>query len=158
MRDGVLYIGCKESRFPTEVDFTIIVPALRSIVSSGACSIEGKGMLTVPSLYVESSGAAKIDLHVQTQTLRLQSSGASEIELQGTTDDLQIIISGASEVDAYGLQARTANVVCSGAGQVEVYATETLAAQATGASKIEYRGTPVLTKNITGGMSVIRKD
>ncbi len=156
VRDSVLYISSKESHIP--VDFTILVPTVRRIVSSGACSIENTGVLAVKDLYLQASGAAKIDLNVNAQTLTLQSSGASETEFKGTVEHLQVTISGAGEVDAFGLQARTANVICSGAGQVEVWVTDTLAAQATGASKIEYRGTPVLTKSITGGMSKIRQD
>ncbi len=158
VRDGVLYISCKEHKHPLDVDFTIAVPEMRSIISSGACSIDGVGVWNVDDLYIQASGASDIDLHVNAKTLNLQSSGASESEFKGTTDHLQINISGAGEVDAFGLQARTANVVCSGAGNVEVSVSEDLAAQASGASKIEYRGNPVLSKSITGGMSVIRKN
>ncbi len=158
VRDSVLYITCKEERHhPIDVDFSIGVPEIRSIISSGACSIDSRGVLTVNQLYVQASGAAEIDLHVQTQKLILQNSGASDVELKGHTDQLQINLSGAGEIDAFGLQARTANVVCSGAGKVEVFATETLSAQASGASKITYRGNPTVEKSITGGMSIIRR-
>ncbi len=158
VRDSVLYITCKEHKTPADFNFTIAVPEVRSIISSGACSIEGIGAWNVKDLYLQAAGAAEIDLNVNAQTLTLQSTGASETEFKGTADNLQVTISGAGKVDAFGLQARTANVVCSGAGQVEVWVADTLAAQATGASKVEYRGTPVLTKSITGGMSKIRQD
>ncbi len=158
VRDSVLYIECKEGKHPLDVDFTIAVPEMRSIISSGACSIDGVGVWNVNDLYIQASGAADIDLNVNAEKVTLQSSGASEAELKGTTNHLQINISGAGEVDAFGLQARTANVVCSGAGKVEVSVSDDLAAQASGASKIEYRGNPVLSKSITGGMSVIRKN
>ncbi len=158
VRDSVLYISCKEHKHPLDVDFTIAVPEMRSIISSGACAIDGVGVWNVTDLYIQASGASDIDLNVNAKKLNLQSAGASEAELKGMTDYLQINISGAGEVDAFGLQARTANVVCSGAGKVEVSVSEDLAAQASGASKIEYRGNPVLSKSITGGMSVIRKN
>ncbi len=158
VRDGVLHISCKEHKHPLDVDFTIAVPEIRSIISSGACSIDGVGVWNVNDLYIQTSGASELDLNVNAKTLNLQSSGASSTEFRGTVDHLQINISGAGEVDAFGLQARTANVVCSGAGEVEVSVSEDLAAQASGASKIEYRGNPVLSKSITGGMSVIRKN
>ncbi len=158
VQDSILYITCKDTYHPIDGDFMIAVPEVRSIISSGACSIENHGMLHVPSLYIQASGATEIDINVQTQQLSLQSSGASETDFKGTTDHLQVVISGAGKVEAFGLQARTANVVCSGAGQVEVSVTEDLSAQATGASKIEYRGNPVLSKNVTGGMSVIHRD
>ncbi len=158
VRDSVLYITCKEHKTLADFDFTIAVHEMRSIISSGACSIDGVGVWNVSDLYIQTSGASDIDLNVNAKTLNLQSSGASSTEFLGTVDQLQINISGAGEVDAFGLQARTANVVCSGAGQVEVSVSDELAAQATGASKIEYRGNPVLSKRITGGMSVIRKN
>ncbi len=155
--DSVLYIECKETRLPLEVDFTIAMPEVRRIVSSGACSIEGVGVLNVTNLYIQASGAAEIDLNVVAKELTLHSSGASETDFKGITDHLFINLSGAGEVDAEKLQARTAEVICSGAGKVEVNVTDTLSAQASGASKIEYRGNPTLSKNITGGMSVIRQ-
>ncbi len=158
VRDSVLYISCKEARMPLEVDFTIVVPTIRSIVSSGACSIANTGVLDVSDLYIQASGATAIDMYVHAQNLTLQSSGASKSEFEGVADHFYAIISGAGEIEAYDLQARTANVVCSGAGKVEVSVGDTLSAQASGASKISYRGTPVLAKNITGGMSKIRKD
>ncbi len=158
VRDSVLYISCKESQKPIDVDFTIVIPTLRSIVCSGACSIENTGVLDVSDLYLQASGAAAIDMHVHAQHLTLQSSGASKSEFEGVADHFHAIISGAGEIEAYDLRARTANVVCSGAGKVEVSVSDTLSAQASGASKIEYRGTPVLAKSITGGMSKIRQD
>ncbi len=158
VRDSILYISCKETKRIPDVDFTIAVPAVRSIISSGACSVEGVGVWHVTNLYIQTSGASEIDLNLHAETLTLQSSGASDTEFRGTADHLKINLSGAGEVDAFGLQARTASVVCSGAGEVEVSVSDDLAAQASGASKIAYRGNPVLSKSITGGMSVIRQD
>ncbi len=155
--DSVLFIECKDGRISHDVDFSISIPEIRSITSSGACSIESRGMLNVAKLYIQASGAADIDLYVNAQEVTLQSSGASEADFKGTTDHLFINLSGAGEVDAYGLHARTANVTCAGAGKVEVSVSESLAAQAMGASKISYRGNPTVTKSITGGMGIIRQ-
>ena len=65
-----------------------------------------------------------------------------------------IDVGGAGRIRASGLVAREAHVGISGAGSVEVNATEKLKADVSGVGAVKYRGSPSVEKNVTGVGSV----
>jgi len=89
----------------------------------------------------------------------LECKGASEITLAGNVDRLLVDMTGASQLAADGLQARTAEISTTGAGDAEVAVTDTLNVVITGAGKVTYSGNPVtIKKQITGAGSIRHKD
>ncbi len=159
VKDEVLLLTIKSNRARNaEADIFITIPEIQKITLSGAADLEAIGVLNAKDLQIVQSGAADIKLNLQAETISIQSSGASETSLSGAVTNLNLNIQGASEVDADKLQAQHVDVVAAGASDIEIYATQTLAVQAMGASKVEYHGNPTLTKNITAGMSVVRRD
>ena len=67
-------------------------------------------------------------------------------------------MTGASQLAAKGLQAKTAEISTTGAGDAEVAVTDTLNVVITGAGKVTYTGNPTIKKQITGAGSIRRKD
>ena len=89
----------------------------------------------------------------------LESKGASEVSLDGNIDRLLADMTGASHLAAGGLQAKTAEISTTGAGDAEVAVTDTLKVVITGAGKVTYSGNPpTIKKQITGAGSIRRKD
>jgi len=89
----------------------------------------------------------------------LESKGASEVSLDGSVDRLLIDMTGASQLAAAGLQAKTAEISTTGAGDAEVAVTDTLKVVITGAGKVSYSGNPpTIKKQITGAGSIRHKD
>jgi hypothetical protein len=89
----------------------------------------------------------------------LESKGASEVSLDGNIDRLLADMTGASKLAADGLQAKTAEISTTGAGDAEVAVTDTLKVVITGAGKVTYSGNPpTIKKQITGAGSIRRKD
>jgi hypothetical protein len=82
------------------------------------------------------------------------SSGVANAELSGQVDSLEIQTGGTGEVHAAGLAAKQAHVAISGAGTVEVNATDKLKADVSGVGTVKYRGTPSVEKNVSGMGSV----
>ena len=74
-------------------------------------------------------------------------SGASSINFNGLSkaDKLQLDASGASHFNGNNFEVKSADIELSGASTCEVYATDSLAAKASGASHIQYRGNPKTT-------------
>src|SRR5215470_10337706 len=91
-------------------------------------------------------------------TFALESKGASEVILDGTIDRLLADMTGASQLAADGLQAKTAEISTTGAGDTDVAVTDTLKVVITGAGKVTYTGNPTIKKQITGAGSVRHKD
>ena len=105
-------------------------------------------------------GAVKLTVkQLSGPTFALESKGASEVTLAGNVDRLLVDMTGASQLAAAGLQAKTAEISTTGAGDAEVAVTDTLKVVITGAGKVTYSGNPpTIKKQITGAGSIRRKD
>src|SRR5262252_4325349 len=89
----------------------------------------------------------------------LESKGASEVILDGSIDRLLVDMTGASQLTADGLQAKTAEISTTGAGDADINVSETLKVVITGAGKVTYSGNPpTIKKQITGAGSIRHKD
>jgi hypothetical protein len=102
------------------------------------------------------SGASKANaINIKSDNFKLDVSGASKINLAGETNNLSIEASGASRIDANDLKAVKATAEASGASKIYVNATESVEADASGASGISYSGNPKnVKKNASGASSV----
>ena len=106
----------------------------------GVNNHSGKAVINVPSL----------------EAINL--TGASRAELHGLTDELRANISGASKLDADDLWVKNMHITVSGASKAELNVTDSLWAQANGASKIEYQGNPSIQQSISLGASKIHRN
>ena len=107
---------------------------------------------------VHASGASKVSLTgVKNSELRIDTSGASKLNIAGETESLKVEVSGASNIDAESLKAGNATVDASGASKVNVFVTERLVSEASGASKITYSGTPTSVEQNTSGASKVHR-
>jgi hypothetical protein len=105
---------------------------------------------------IEATGASNVNVsNIKNAVLGIDTSGASKVSLQGETERLNIEVSGASNINAEGLKADNARVDASGASKVSVFAVSDLWADASGASKVVYTGTPKNFTNKTSGASSI---
>ena len=106
----------------------------------GVNNHKGKALICVPSLDA------------------ITLSGASKAEVHGITDELHANITGASKLDAEDLWVKNLHINVSGASKAEVNVTDSLWAQASGASKIEYHGTPTVLQSVSVGASKIKQE
>ena len=162
VRDSVLYI---ETPTTPPIDdmiatFTIASPILRQITVYGAGDIESAEgqVLAQRELTLNLNGAAEADLLLNVQSLTIDAKGASKLELQGTAEKANITIAGAGELEAEDLLTQVMHINCAGASKAEVNVATELWAQAAGASKITYKGTPRVKQNMAVGGSTIRRD
>lgn len=154
--DGRLRIYTEKFLLNYPVKIRLSVDSLYEIEGSGASKITSEGSLTMPSFKLDLSGAsqAKLELMVAGKT-DINLSGASVAELNGTSTDVQADVSGASKLLAEEFRSKNAVLQSSGASHVEVYATEKVDANASGAGKIDIAGKPKKAKtNENMGASV----
>jgi hypothetical protein len=89
----------------------------------------------------------------------LEATGASRVTLEGSIDELLADMTGASEFNASKLQAKTAEISTTGAGDAEVAVTDTLKVAITGAGKVTYSGNPkTIERHISGAGSIRHRD
>src|SRR6201985_1114126 len=105
-------------------------------------------------------GAVKLTVkQLSGPAFALESKGASEVSLDGSIDRLLVDMTGASQLAADGLQAKTAEISTTGAGDADVAVSDTLKVVITGAGKVTYSGSPpTIKKQITGAGSIRHKD
>ena len=82
-------------------------------------------------------------------------SGAAELEIDGQVDELDIQVSGAGDLDARDLKAKHVKVRISGAGNAELYASESIDARISGAGSLDYWGSPEKEKTKVSGVGSI---
>lgn len=141
------------------VNVRITMPTLTGVDFSGATNAEVKGFSQSTALDIEVTGASGATFtSLNSQTIDASVSGAARLTLLGSTRELKADISGASKLKAMNLKAVNADVEASGASNAEVYALQKLAATATGASHIGYKGEATVEKSTSGGSSVERNE
>lgn len=160
VRDSVLYINVPSTVPGQIVDFGIALPELRKVTVMGASKIEtlDDTTLLTPSLVLDISGAAEVDMRIAVEHLQVDAKGASQLELDGSATNAVIAIAGAGKVDAEELVVEKMQINCAGASLADVHVVRELKAQATGASKITYSGSPTVKQKLAVGGSLILKD
>ena len=102
------------------------------------------------------SGAAELELSgVHGERFELELSGASESTISGKVDRFEVDASGASDLGARGLEAKIVDIEISGAGDAEVFASERLDAEISGAGSIRYWGKPAEVHDQVSGAGSI---
>ncbi|HYJ45509.1 MAG TPA: DUF2807 domain-containing protein, partial [Pyrinomonadaceae bacterium] len=106
----------------------------------------------------ETSGASNIvATQIKSDDFKIGSSGASELKLSGDAKTLSIDSSGAGDIDAKDLHAEKVTVTSSGAARSDVYASEELNANVSGAGNVNYYGNPKTVKEDKSGAGSITK-
>ncbi len=145
----------KSIRKAKELAVYITVRELESIEISGAASIITEGELRSAKLELQCSGACEANMDLKCDELNIDVSGAAELNLQGIAEQLDIRSSGACEINAFELKTLKTKVNISGAGEVDVYVSEDLRVDASGAAEVRYKGTPRnISQEASGASSV----
>lgn len=157
VRNGVLHIyndkGITSSK---GMKAYITVKELNKIDISGGVKVIGKSTFKTNTMNIDMSGGSKVALAVDAKQLKMDMSGASKVELTGKADELIMEMSGASNVDASELEAKDVKVGASGASKVKVFAKDSLAIDASGASAVYYKGSPSITAETSAAAKISR--
>ncbi len=117
--------------------------------------------LTMDKVNMDLSGAGNVRIaSVTTQEQGYDISGASNVEIKGDSHSERLMVgaSGASNFRGKSLTARQAELNASGASHIKATVTETLVADASGASSVDYYGNPHAKTKATGASHVNAKD
>jgi hypothetical protein len=115
---------------------------IEGLTATGAANVELKNALTCDEIEIEASGAGKVALEVTAKEVEAEASGAGVIKISGSSKTLKAKASGAGILKAGDLKSESVDIVCSGAGNAKVNASQNLNANASGAGSITYLGEP----------------
>ena len=137
---------------------TITFTELQGLDISGAVNASCEGTIESDRFRLDAAGASNVNLPLKVRELSTDCSGASKITLSGTADRHRMDASGATSLYAYDLRTGTTELELSGASKAEVTVNESLSVDASGASKVTFRGNPRIQNIEASGASKVRKE
>jgi Putative auto-transporter adhesin, head GIN domain len=141
----------------TDVRDAVLVVRTRGSFTSAN---ETRVLVTVPVLGgIRLSGTGAVDIEgIEGITFDVVLSGSGTITASGSTDELTASVSGVGSAMLDGLEAGHVVATVSGAGKLEVRATDRLDATVSGAGAILYSGHPMsVTRNVTGVGAIVER-
>jgi hypothetical protein len=136
----------------------ISISTLEMLDVSGASDVNLVGTLKGGDLLVKLAGASDIKGDIQYNNARFVITGASDSKLTGKVGRIKIQASGASDCKCYDLIADIAEINASGASDVQINVQQEISVQASGASSVNYKGSPQLkTAKVEGASSFSKK-
>jgi hypothetical protein len=141
-----------------KIVLNITMPQLRKAEFTGATKVFLEGFTDEEEMSLYCSGASKLSANkLVADKLIVELSGATKVEMAGQVLKLSLGLSGASHVILSDMIVRDADVEASGASHVELNVQKSLRVEASGASKITYRGNPLNISRDLSGASTVRK-
>ena len=152
-----LTIGLKNnSGNVDEIQLHITLPRLEDLDLTGAVIATASSEFNAANeLSIDVSGASKLTMPVKANKVSVDISGAGQVTLTGNTNILNLDASGNGIADLLNLTAKNADIEISGASDAKVHVTNTIEAEASGASSLQYKGNPRVRKAQTSGASEI---
>ena len=145
--------GWNNNRSKAVINITL--PRLETGEFTGACKVDLLGFTNEEEMRLYFSGAAKGSAEgLRTDKLKIELSGASDLKISGQSDYLRVEASGASHLKALDFLARNVDIEASGASNAQVQVQKSLQVDASGASHVKYKGSPFITKDLSGAASL----
>jgi len=156
VKNGRLRLSTKEkiSNFE-KLEVYLTMQEFNGADLSGACSIMGRGALSGKDVEFDFSGAVETELELNCESVKADMSGACELTLMGGADKAEFEMSGAGEINALEFETRECRIDMSGAGEADVFVTQKLDVDVSGAAEIRYKGDPAeINRNVSGAASI----
>ncbi|MEO7215877.1 MULTISPECIES: head GIN domain-containing protein [Mucilaginibacter] len=141
----------------TEMVISIGVKALSAVEASGAVEITSIGRITTGNLDLNLSGSTKLDMDISAADVHTEGSGSTELKLKGQAASHDVSLSGSGDIDALDFVVGKYRIETSGASHCKINVLKDLSVHTSGASEIEYRGSPSNVSSDKSGASSITK-
>ncbi len=131
------------------------MPHLTELDVSGASEGNISGFESTESLDIDVSGASSINGEIEAASVVFELSGASSARLTGSAGDAMVKASGASRLLLADLMINDADVTLTGASTADINLDGRLDVSLSGASSLNFKGTPTMGRiEISGGSSI----
>lgn len=159
--DDVWNIGLQNDCYNySGLKINITVPRIEKVYLSGSGDIVVHDFENQNDITVKISGSGNIDLNKVTgsENLTVKISGSGNVNANDTFSmlkNLDISMSGSGSFNGFLMQTKTCNISSSGSGSNKVYVLENLNLSVSGSGNTYYKGTPEITKSISGSGTLI---
>lgn len=152
-------IDIQSSAREKTVKVTVPVRILESMSASGGSDINFSTSFMLDNLDITASGGPDISGELYVDSLSLNISGGGNARLKGNGDKLNINVSGGSNLYFYDMIANNVDIEMTGGSVAELYVNNILNIYASGGSKVYYKGSGQINRQILeGGSTVYRQN
>jgi hypothetical protein len=136
----------------------VSVKSLEKLRASGGSDIIVQGELKADKLSLVLTGGSDFKGQVAVKDLTIDQSGGSDVSIKGNAVNVKIDASGGSDFKGFDLVAEYAIIQASGGSDAAITVNKEMAAEASGGSDVNYKGSPVIKyKSASGGGSVTKR-
>lgn len=157
VKNGVLKIyldwkkGLKFSLHGKSLKAYVSYKSLEGITASGGSDVMVDGTIQSNKLNLNFSGGSDFNGKVAVTDLTINQSGGSDIHMSGSAVSISIDASGGSDFGGYDLVADNCTINASGGSDINITVNKEIAAEASGASDISWKGNAVVKKAKASG-------
>jgi hypothetical protein len=143
---------------PTRMTVYINVKDLSSIINSSVGSLETKGTLKTPSLYLKTDAVGKTVLRIETDSLVADLNSVGAIDLSGSATSADIDNNSVGKLNAFHLHTDRLNFKNNAVGAAEIYADKELIIDHNGVGSVHYKGNATVKTINDNGVGKISKE
>jgi len=114
-----------------------------------------KDTMRLDKLHTTISGYGYLSLYLVANELDIDVSGSAYVIALGNANSIKFSLAGSTSYHGFGLQTKFSDIIISGEGNLEVFASEKLDINFSGSGKVFYKGYPTITSRITGEVEII---
>ncbi len=128
------------------------------IEAIGAANINLVNDWNTTNAKVEIAGASSLTGHIDCNHFDANLSGASKLKIAGKSSTCEINATGGSEMDTFDFQTEKLETKLNGASTVTITVNDQLEVDASGGSRVYYKGDGIVTKQkLSGGSEIIKQ-
>lgn len=150
VKNGVLYVELDDYDGDCKATLHITVGKFDYLSVSGVVDLHTTNTIKQREMRLLTSGASKLHIDWNIESLHLEASGATSMHIEGKTEDAHIEMSGAAKLIAFEFVAKDMHVEMSGAANAQVQVLDELEAELSGAANVKYKGNPEVHKEVSG--------
>jgi hypothetical protein len=136
----------------------VTMPELSAVSLSGSSDATITGFASTKRFDAGLSGSSSLQGDIQASDASFELSGSSQVNLQGSARYVRIDASGSSDIDLSDFSTSDVKVGLSGSSEAILNLDGTLDVDASGASRVYYRGEATLGRIDTSGKASVRRD
>jgi hypothetical protein len=162
IKDGVLKIWYDDKGFSIWMNGDrrlrayVSYKTLKSLQASGGSDVMVDGSIKAADFTLVLSGGSDFKGAIDASTLTVKQSGGSDVSISGKATNVVIDASGGSDFDGYDLITEVCDAEASGGSDIQITAKREITAKASGASDINYKGTPTVKEVKSSSASSVK--
>lgn len=161
----------------SDIKTVVTIPvstSLGKISANSAAKVSCEVKLVCPSLAIDCSSAAEMDLQIEAKNLDMELSSAAifkgavsvaeldvdmtsaaKCRMEGTADEADMDVTSAAAFNGYDLVCRKAELDASSAGKIDITVSDELDAEVSSGGAVRYHGAPALVRrDVSSGGSI----